>query len=45
MELDVKIENSFANLNKKIQDRLARLKATQFEIPSDLPGASDKENQ
>ena len=43
MQLDVKIENSFDNLNRKIQERLARLRSTQFEVPADLPG-KDKEN-
>lgn len=44
LQLDRKIDESFQNLNQKIQDRLNRLKNTKFELPDDIEDLN-KENR
>ena len=36
IQLDKKIEDSFASINSRIQERLERLRNTKFEIPNEI---------
>ena len=46
MAVDKKIEESFININKKIEDRKQRLLNSQFLLPDDINKiGSDKENK